>query len=134
MCVGNSQMGATIVDALDTLYIMGLHDEFREGQEWIDKNLDFSVVSRTYPIISLVLFLVFCLEGEWRSLSAGICIWSSDANFNEVLCFWLDILKTKQTNPQQNTFQAPVITKDTSTIVKVQIQLENERKVINKNQ
>lgn len=44
--VGNSQMGATIVDALDTLYIMGLHDEFREGQEWIDKNLDFSVVSR----------------------------------------------------------------------------------------
>lgn len=42
-------MGATIVDALDTLYIMGLHDEFREGQEWIDKNLDFSVVSRTYP-------------------------------------------------------------------------------------
>ncbi|NXD43928.1 MA1A2 mannosidase, partial [Copsychus sechellarum] len=43
--VGNSQMGATIVDALDTLYIMGLHDEFREGQEWIDKNLDFSVNS-----------------------------------------------------------------------------------------
>ncbi|PKU32507.1 mannosyl-oligosaccharide -hypothetical protein [Limosa lapponica baueri] len=38
-------MGATIVDALDTLYIMGLHDEFREGQEWIDKNLDFSVNS-----------------------------------------------------------------------------------------
>lgn len=67
-------MGATIVDALDTLYIMGLHDEFREGQEWIDKNLDFSVVSRTCLIISLVLFLVFCLEGERRSLSAGICI------------------------------------------------------------
>ncbi|XP_048675843.2 mannosyl-oligosaccharide 1,2-alpha-mannosidase IB isoform X1 [Caretta caretta] len=42
---GNSQMGATIVDALDTLYIMGLHDEFREGQDWIDKNLDFSVNS-----------------------------------------------------------------------------------------
>ncbi|XP_019399401.1 PREDICTED: mannosyl-oligosaccharide 1,2-alpha-mannosidase IB [Crocodylus porosus] len=42
---GNSQMGATIVDALDTLYIMGLHDEFREGQEWIDKNLDFGVNS-----------------------------------------------------------------------------------------
>ncbi|XP_009871297.1 PREDICTED: mannosyl-oligosaccharide 1,2-alpha-mannosidase IB-like, partial [Apaloderma vittatum] len=42
---GNSQMGATIVDALDTLYIMGLHDEFREGQEWIDKNLEFSVNS-----------------------------------------------------------------------------------------
>jgi len=42
---GNSQMGATIVDALDTLYIMGLHNEFKDGQEWIEQNLDFSVVS-----------------------------------------------------------------------------------------
>uniref|UniRef100_H2ZYJ6 alpha-1,2-Mannosidase n=1 Tax=Latimeria chalumnae TaxID=7897 RepID=H2ZYJ6_LATCH len=40
---GNSQVGATIVDALDTLYIMGLWDDFREGKEWIEKNLDFSV-------------------------------------------------------------------------------------------
>lgn len=38
-------MGATIVDALDTLYIMGLHDEFKDGQQWIEQNLDFSVVS-----------------------------------------------------------------------------------------
>ncbi len=38
-------MGATIVDALDTLYIMGLHNEFKDGQEWIEQNLDFSVVS-----------------------------------------------------------------------------------------
>ncbi|KAF5910938.1 hypothetical protein HPG69_000902 [Diceros bicornis minor] len=41
----SSQMGATIVDALDTLYIMGLHDEFRDGQKWIEDNLDFSVNS-----------------------------------------------------------------------------------------
>uniref|UniRef100_A0A8C7EZZ8 alpha-1,2-Mannosidase n=1 Tax=Oncorhynchus kisutch TaxID=8019 RepID=A0A8C7EZZ8_ONCKI len=40
---GNSQMGATIVDALDSLYMMGLHDEFKDGQEWIEQNLDFSV-------------------------------------------------------------------------------------------
>uniref|UniRef100_A0A8C9SU29 alpha-1,2-Mannosidase n=1 Tax=Scleropages formosus TaxID=113540 RepID=A0A8C9SU29_SCLFO len=40
---GNSQMGATIVDALDTLFMMGLHDEFRDGQAWIEQNLDFSV-------------------------------------------------------------------------------------------
>lgn len=41
---GNSQLGATIVDALDTLYIMGLHEEFKDGQEWIEQNLDFGVV------------------------------------------------------------------------------------------
>ncbi|KAG5283195.1 hypothetical protein AALO_G00039380 [Alosa alosa] len=40
---GNSQMGATIVDALDTLFIMGLRDEFKDGQEWIEQNLDFGV-------------------------------------------------------------------------------------------
>lgn len=45
LSAGSSQMGATIVDALDTLYIMGLHDEFKDGQEWIEQNLDFSVVS-----------------------------------------------------------------------------------------
>ncbi|XP_078188986.1 mannosyl-oligosaccharide 1,2-alpha-mannosidase IB isoform X2 [Callithrix jacchus] len=42
---GSSQMGATIVDALDTLYIMGLHAEFLDGQKWIEDNLDFSVNS-----------------------------------------------------------------------------------------
>lgn len=45
---GNSQLGATIVDALDTLYIMGLHEEFKDGQEWIEQNLDFGVVC-IYP-------------------------------------------------------------------------------------
>lgn len=46
LITGNSQLGASIVDALDTLYIMGLHDEFREGQEWIENHLDFSVVRK----------------------------------------------------------------------------------------
>lgn len=48
---GNSQLGATIVDALDTLYIMGLHDEFKDGQEWIEQNLDFGVVSTYFDFI-----------------------------------------------------------------------------------
>ena len=38
---GREPMGATIVDAMDTLFIMGLSDEFREGRDWIDKNLHF---------------------------------------------------------------------------------------------
>ncbi|XP_069751613.1 mannosyl-oligosaccharide 1,2-alpha-mannosidase IA-like isoform X2 [Narcine bancroftii] len=35
--------GATIVDSLDTLFIMGLHEEFREAKEWVENNLDFNV-------------------------------------------------------------------------------------------
>ena len=54
--IGSSQMGATIVDALDTLYIMGLHDEFRDGQKWIENNLDFSVVS--------IQFIIYYIDYE----------------------------------------------------------------------
>ncbi|XP_063703340.1 mannosyl-oligosaccharide alpha-1,2-mannosidase IA [Culicoides brevitarsis] len=39
---GAYDMGATIVDALDTLFIMGMKDDFDEGREWVAQrfNLD----------------------------------------------------------------------------------------------
>ncbi|KAI1897494.1 hypothetical protein AGOR_G00083850 [Albula goreensis] len=40
-----SIQGATIVDALDTLYIMEMYDEFDAATEWVEKNLDFNVNS-----------------------------------------------------------------------------------------
>lgn len=40
---GMGKLGATIVDALDTLYIMGLENEYNEGREWIEKYLDLKV-------------------------------------------------------------------------------------------
>ena len=36
-------LGLTIVEALDTLWVMGLDDEFRDGVEWVNRNLDFDV-------------------------------------------------------------------------------------------
>ena len=50
---GSSTMGATIVDGLDTLYIMGLHDEFKQGRDWIAENLDFDIVSTKLAIFTL---------------------------------------------------------------------------------
>lgn len=35
---GSASLGATIMDGLDTLYIMGLMDEFRQGRDWIADN------------------------------------------------------------------------------------------------
>lgn len=32
---GSYDIGATIVDSLDTLYIMGMREEFKEAREWI---------------------------------------------------------------------------------------------------
>lgn len=43
--LAGSIKGATIVDALDTLYIMEMFEEFDAATDWVDKNLDFKVVS-----------------------------------------------------------------------------------------
>jgi len=42
---GSSSMGATIVDAMDTLFIMGMDEEFEKGKEWIAGNLDMNQMS-----------------------------------------------------------------------------------------
>lgn len=42
---GSASMGATIVDAMDTLYIMGMENEFERGREWISNNLDMNKMS-----------------------------------------------------------------------------------------
>lgn len=39
---GGERMGASIVDGIDTLYIMGLHDEYLAARTWIENNLDFN--------------------------------------------------------------------------------------------
>ncbi|XP_054726553.1 endoplasmic reticulum mannosyl-oligosaccharide 1,2-alpha-mannosidase [Anastrepha obliqua] len=36
-------LGLTIVDSLDTMYIMGLEDEFNEGREWVSNFLTFDI-------------------------------------------------------------------------------------------
>ena len=43
LCSGSIK-GATIVDALDTLYVMEMHEEFQEATDWVEKNLDFNMV------------------------------------------------------------------------------------------
>ena len=46
------------MDALDTLYIMEMKEEFKEAKEWVEKNLDFNVVSSVADS-HLTLCLVF---------------------------------------------------------------------------
>ena len=40
-------MGATIVDSLDTLYIMGMTEEFTKAKKWVEANLDMSKMVNT---------------------------------------------------------------------------------------
>lgn len=41
---GTSSLGATIVDAIDTLYIMEMDKEFKMARDWIAEHLDFEGV------------------------------------------------------------------------------------------
>ncbi|XP_017779795.1 PREDICTED: endoplasmic reticulum mannosyl-oligosaccharide 1,2-alpha-mannosidase [Nicrophorus vespilloides] len=36
-------LGLSIVDSLDTIYIMGLKNEFQEARDWVDKHLHFDI-------------------------------------------------------------------------------------------
>lgn len=54
-------LGATIVDSLDTLYIMGLQDQFQKAKEWVatqmtfDKHYDASVFETTIRVLGGLL-------------------------------------------------------------------------------
>lgn len=37
---GRASLGASIVDAVDTLHIMGLMDEFKDARSWIQQSFD----------------------------------------------------------------------------------------------
>lgn len=37
------------MDALDTLYIMEMTEEFEDAADWVEKNLDFNVVRKRAP-------------------------------------------------------------------------------------
>jgi mannosyl-oligosaccharide alpha-1,2-mannosidase len=45
---GSYDLGATIVDSLDTLYVMGMRKEFDEGRDWVARKFTMdNVVSRS---------------------------------------------------------------------------------------
>ena len=54
---GSHHFGATIVDCMDTLYIMGLMDEFNKGKAWIEQNLNLTGIVSTFNLHSIVFFI-----------------------------------------------------------------------------
>lgn len=42
---GSTKLGASIIDAMDTLWIMGLKDEFTRARDWIENNLSIDNVN-----------------------------------------------------------------------------------------
>jgi mannosyl-oligosaccharide alpha-1,2-mannosidase len=59
-------LGLTIVEALDTLWAMGLDEEFAEGVEWIRRNLDFNVDGEV-SVFETSIRLVGGLLSAWHA-------------------------------------------------------------------
>lgn len=50
---GAAPLGATIVDGLDTLYIMGFHDEFKRGRDWIAEHLNLEDINMDLSVFEI---------------------------------------------------------------------------------
>jgi mannosyl-oligosaccharide alpha-1,2-mannosidase len=57
---GSTKLGASIIDAMDTLWIMGLKDEFTRARDWIESNLSLDHVNADISVRGVP----FCLKNE----------------------------------------------------------------------
>jgi mannosyl-oligosaccharide alpha-1,2-mannosidase len=55
---GDSKLGATIVDAMDTLLIMNMTEEFQMGRNWIQKDLNIEAVDSSMSLFETVIRFV----------------------------------------------------------------------------
>ncbi len=59
---------------MDTLYIMGMMDEFEKGREWIEDNLDFN---------KMVSYLIWSNLQAMKGLCLAFGIWIIYACFGQ---------------------------------------------------
>lgn len=70
---GAYELGATIVDGLDTLYIMDLKQEYQEGRDWVEQKFSFkNLVSKSirfYDSLLRILLLKIQSSTFYSSLN-----------------------------------------------------------------
>jgi hypothetical protein len=79
----------TMLDALDTLWIMGMKEEFNEARDWLTDNLDFEKVKRKVSFFETTIRalggllsayelsgdMVFLLKAEDLADRCHMCSW-----------------------------------------------------------
>ena len=70
---GGTTLGATIVDGMDTLWMMGLTDKFNEGKEWIRDHLNFDLVCQyEVELLPISIIVDTCLlHQQWVNIFRG---------------------------------------------------------------
>src|SRR5690349_8239952 len=64
----NHHLGLSLIEALDTLWVMGLDDEFADGVDWVKRNLDFDVDGEV-SVFESSIRLVGGLLSAWHACS-----------------------------------------------------------------
>ena len=62
----NDHLGLSLIEALDTLWVMGLDEEFRDGVDWVKRNLDFDVDGEV-SVFETSIRLVGGLLSAWHA-------------------------------------------------------------------
>ena len=71
--IKDHHVGLTIVEALDTLWIMGLDEEFREGVEWVKSNLNFDA-DGDVSVFETAIRLVGGLLSAWHACGDSVLL------------------------------------------------------------
>ena len=69
----NHHLGLSLIEALDTLWVMGLDEEFRDGVEWVKRNLDFDVDGEV-SVFETSIRLVGGLLSAWHACGDPILL------------------------------------------------------------
>jgi mannosyl-oligosaccharide alpha-1,2-mannosidase len=63
---GPAKTGATIIDALDTLWIMELHEEFEQGENWVRESFNLKVSNSMLSCFETVIRFLGGLLGAYH--------------------------------------------------------------------
>jgi hypothetical protein len=65
-----ASVGLTIVEALDTLYVMGLDDDLSDGVRWCEQNLDFDI-DADFQVFETIIRMVGGLLSGYHATGRG---------------------------------------------------------------
>lgn len=64
--------GASIIDSLDTLYIMGLMEEYNDAKEWVQTSLDLNSVRNSFFSSRWTVFIIYFLCCNYFKVSVQL--------------------------------------------------------------
>lgn len=59
LCFLGGLRGASIIDSLDTLYIMELMDEYNDAKEWVKTSMDLNSVRKLFTPLPFFFYLQY---------------------------------------------------------------------------